>query len=243
MANRILFVIILFGFLAAKFVSAQEVLPKNWNTEKIRGTRLIPYASFSGTPYLNDKFVKGEIEFLDGTKVSGIGLRYSSYRDELIYYNTVISAQIIIDKISLKGFSFTDGDRVRRIFRQQYYDGFLNGNRFFEVLSDGDVSVLAYRKVVLLNCALYTDESGKQKNMSYEPAYNYYLYNAKNGYESIRIGKNSLLTKFDKPVQKMVKKILRKNKVTITDEKSFVRAWNLIKENGIKITIGNKSSN
>ncbi|NEW85242.1 MAG: hypothetical protein GZ094_23155 [Mariniphaga sp.] len=69
--------------------------------------------------------------------------------------------------------------------------------------------------------------------MSYQLAYNYYLYNSKKGYELIRLNQNSLLSNFDKLTQKLVKKILRKNNVRVTDERSFVIAWNLLKENGI----------
>lgn len=233
MDNRILYIIALLHFLANASLSAQEELLKSQNSEKIKGTRHIPYASYSGSPYLNGKFCNGEIEFLGGTKVKDMGLRYSSYRDEIIYFNIAISAQIIIDKISLKGFSFIDEKGVTRIFSRQYYDGFLAGERYFEVLSHGDISLLAYRKVVLQICPTYTDNAGKIKNMSYQQAYNYYIYNIKKGYEPIRINRNSLLSKFDKPSQKQVKKILRKNSVNITGEQSFVKAWNLLKDNGI----------
>ncbi len=235
MANRILYIVFIFGLLTTTSLKAQEKLPKKWTAEKIKGTRQIPYASYSGSPFLNDKFATGEIEFQDGSTIDSLGLRYSSYRDEVIYYNTAISAQIVIDKISLKGFSFIDGNGVKRVFRQQYYDGFMPGNRYFEVLSDGDIALLVYRKVVLQVCPPYNDNSGVLKNMSYQDAYNYYLYNRKKGYDLIRINKNSLLSKIDKLTQKSVKKLLRKNKIEVNDELNFVKAWNLLKENGIII--------
>ncbi len=235
MGNRILYIITFFGLLAATSLQAQDGFTKKWTAEKIKGTRQIPYAVFSGSPFLNDKFASGEIEFLDGSKMDSLGLRYSSYRDEIIYYNSTIAAQIIIDKISLNGFSFTDGTGQKRVFHRQYYDGFLPGNRFFEVLSDGDIALLVYRKVVLQVCPPYNDDSGVLKNMSYQDAYNYYLYNRRKGYDLIRINRNSLLSKIDKLTQKSVKKLLRKNKVEVNDELSFVKAWNLIKENGIII--------
>lgn len=235
MTNRILYIITLFGLLAATSLTAQNELPKNSNTEKIKGTRHIPYPFYSGAPFMTEKFVPGEIEFLDGTTIHDLKLHYSSYRDEIIYYNSAISAQIIIDKISLKGFAFTEENGEKRIFRRQYYDGFLPGNRYFEVLSDGNISLLAYRKVVLQTCSTYTDNAGKLLNMSYQEAFNYYFYSSQKGYELIRLNRNSFLSKFDKPIQKTVKKILRKNNVSITDEPSFVKAWNLIKENGITI--------
>jgi len=235
MVYKILYITTLLGLLTATSLIAQEDIPKNWNTEKIKGTRLIPYATYSGSAYLNEKFATGEIEFLDGTKIEDLKLRYSIYRDEIIYYNEAISSQIIIDKISLKGFAFIDGNGVKRIFRQQYFNGFMPGNRYFEVLSDGDISLLVYRKVILQICPVYTNNAGKLLNMSYQEAFSYYFYSGEKGYELTRLNRNSFLSKFDKPIQKSVKKILRKNNVSITNEASFVQAWNLIKENGIKI--------
>ena len=239
MKHKILYFFILFVFLLTKDSNllAQVEWLQMQNSHIIKGTRHIPYPSYSGTPYLNDKFVPGEIEFSDGTKVGISALRYSSYRDELIYYNSAISAQIIIDKITLKGFSFTDNNGVKRVFRQQYYDGFLNGNRYFEVLSDGNISLLVNRKVVLQTCSVYADPSGVQKNMSYQEAYNYFIYSSEKGYEPIRIGKNSLLSKFDMPAQKSIKKLLRKNKVVISNETGFVKAWNLLEGSGIYIQL------
>ena len=236
MASRILTTIILVvGLLHIPTLKAQVKLPDNWNAEKIRGTRLVPYPAADGNPYLTEKFLSGEIEFNDGEKIQDVGLRYSCYRDEIIYFNKAISTQIVMDKISLKGFSFIDENGFQRIFRKQYYDGFMSGSRFFEVLSDGDISLLVYRKVGLLVCDIYRDETGKQKNMSYQKDYSYFFYAPDKGYTFVRINKSSLLSKFSKPDQILVKKVLRKNKVTVSDETSFVKAWNLIKENGIKI--------
>src|SRR5674476_1434262 len=168
MGNRILYIITFFGLLISTSLQAQDGFTKKWTAEKIKGTRQIPYGVYSGSPFLNDKFATGEIEFSDGSKMDSLGLRYSSYRDEIIYYNATIGAQIIIDKISLNGFSFTDETGQKRVFRQQYYDGFLPGNRYFEVLSDGDIALLVYRKVVLQVCPPYNDNSGVLKNMSYQ---------------------------------------------------------------------------
>ena len=235
MASRFLHIIIFLSLFTATSLIAQEVTQQNRDTEKIKGTRHIPYPSYSGNPYLNDKFGVGEIEFADGSKTADLFLRYSTYKDELIYFNPVISAQIVIDKISLKGFWLIDKNGTKRVFRQHYYNGFLAGNRFFEVLSDGDVSLLVYRSVVLQNCAPYNSEAGILKNMEYLESFNYYLYNSKKGYELIRTGKNGLLSKFDKPNQKLVKKILRQNKLRIADELSFVKAWDLILKSGVKI--------
>ena len=231
MTNRILFIIIFFGLVAATSLTAQETQQKNWNTEKIKGMRFIPYPPYSGTPYLNEKFVLGEIDFTDGTKVENIGLRYSSFRDELIYYNTDISTQIVIDRNTLKGFSFTDALGFKRNFRRQYFDLFSHEERFFEVLSDGKIALLAFRKADLETC----DTSFSKYGLAYQPASYYYLYSIERGYSPIKTSRSSLLSKFNKPNQKLVKKLLRKNSVQIIDEQSFADAWGLIAKSGIAV--------
>ncbi len=231
MINRILFIIPLFVLLAATSLSAQVESPIDMNAETVKGKAFVPYPSYSGEPFLNLKFQMGEIEFSDGTKVRNLGLRYSSYRDELIYFNNYLSDQIVIDKISLNGFSFTDVNGKKRTFRRQNYDGFINGERYFEVLSDGPISLIAYRKVDLETC----DPSFSKLGLAYNKSYSYYMFAPGKGYSLLKINRNSLLSKFDKPNQRLVKKTLRKNRVMITDEASFVLAWNLIKENGITI--------
>jgi len=186
------------------------------------------------TPFFNDSFFPGKIELTDGTITGALQLKYSSYRDELIYYNSEISTQIVIDKMSLRGFSLTDEKGEEHHFKLQNFSHSLPEYRFFELLSDGDISFGVHRKVLLLTCPIY-GEAGKEKNLSYQEAYNYYLYNKEKGYELIRISKGSLLSKYDRSNQKLVRKILRRNKVTIRDEKSFVKAWSLMKKNGVNL--------
>ena len=231
MAKRILFLITIFGLLAVSSLIAQEKLQKDWKPDKIKGTRFIPYPPYSGTPYFNEKFVLGEIELLDGTKIGNLGIRYSSFQDELIYYNTDIKTQIVIDKISLKGFSYPDELGTKRSFRRQNFDTYLQEERFFEVLSDGTISLLAFRKVDLETC----DTSYSKFGLAYQPAHRYYAWSAEKGYSTLKISRSSLLSKFDKPRQRVVKRLLRKNDIQIVDEATFVQAWNLIIQNGLSI--------
>ena len=234
MPGKILY---LFTFIALVFVTAlqaQNGVSPDWNMEKIRGTRYFPYPTAMGQPYLNDKYLSGEIELSDGYKFEDLTLRYSSYRDELIYYNPEILAQIVIDKAFLRGFSLVDEQGTKRIFRLQYYGGFSPGLRFFEVLVDDEIKLLAFRKVELGICDPYNDMTGRLNNQNYQEAYSYYLYHPEKGYELIRINKKSLLSKFSQPDQKLVKIMLRKNRITIDDEKSFVEAWRLIVDRRIE---------
>jgi len=176
--HSILFFLVLNLFTAA---FAQQVPVKNWDFEKIKGTRFLPYPSYTGFPFLTDTWVPGKIELKDGVVIDSLNLRYSSFKDELVYYNPTISSQIVIDKISLNSFSYTDNEGNIHIFRKQYYDNFGKGDRFFEVLSDGETKLLAYRKVILETTQPYKEEKGILKNMIYSSDYSYYFYSPQTG--------------------------------------------------------------
>lgn len=227
---RIPLYIVFILICAAVHLFAQEKSPANQDAEKIRGSRFIPYPNYSGSPFLNDKFLLGEIELLDGTKLGNVGLNYGTYRDELIYYNTNISIQIVIDKPSLNGFSFVDQTGRKRIFRRQFFNGYFKGDCFFELLSEGKNSLLVYRKTNLEANSAYYSKTG----MAYMPAFVYYIYSPLKGYDPVKISRKSLLSKFTKTDQKLIKKTLRKSGVYITDEISFVKAWNLVGELGLE---------
>lgn len=221
----------LLGLLVSVLLSAQAVQSDNQSQEKIRGSRFMPYPTYSGSPFLSDNFFKGELEFNDGTKLADIPMNYGTYRDELIYFNSVISAQIVVDKMSLRGFSFIDKKGIKRNFHRQYYEGSIKSDCYFEVLSEGTTELLAYRKVDLLVCDTYQSKTG----MSYQPANIYFFYSPEKGYTPVNISRSSLLSKFVKADQKFIRRTLRKNGIIISDESGFIMAWNLISENGLQV--------
>ncbi len=231
MSTRILYLHFLIGLLLSPTLSAQVLETKTQNSEKIRGTRFIPCPNFTGKPYLYDKFLFGEIEFTDGTKIANIGLSYCTYRDELVYYNPNISAQILIDKISLRGFLIQDSKDKTHIFRRLHSTGYSHDESFYEVLSEGKISFLAYRKVNLEPCDTYYSKSG----LAYQPAFTYFLYSPDKGFSALNLNRSSFLSKFSKPNQKVVKKLLRKNGIFIADESSMVKALILTKQKGIDL--------
>lgn len=229
---------ILLLVLAVSFsslVTAQETPNGNWEAQKIRGVRQLVEAVYNGFPFFNDSWLPGKIEFADGEIADSIYMRYSSFKDELIYFNKTISAQIIIDKESLNGFSFADKNNQMRVFRKQHFDGFMKGDRYFEVLTDGETDLLAYRKVNLTATTPYHDINGILKNMEYTTAYQFYFYSPEKGYNSVRLNRSALLAKFVKTDQKPIKKLLRKNKIQVLDEVSFIEAWKIIEKEGFKI--------
>ena len=212
-------------------LSAQVDLPNIPNAELIRGSAYVPYPNYSGSPWLSSNFQLGEIKLSDGTIVKGIGLRYSAYRDELIYYNTWLQSQIIIDRISILGFSYSDENHLKRTFVRLAYPDTEKKYRFFEILSEGKITLLAYRKVML--------EPGKQATVKHGLEYNesfyYYMYTPEKGFSQLNLNRNSLISRLSQNDQRLAKKLFRRNRVYFDDEASFIKGWNLLKDNGIAL--------
>jgi hypothetical protein len=236
MTTRIIQILLLFvAFSFTKSVCAQETLSVKWDGEKIKGVRFLPYAAYQGFPFLSNNWMSGKVEFADGESADGLNLRYSTFKDELIYYNKNISAQIVIDKASLSSFSLHGADGKTQIFRKQFYDGYMKGDRYFEVLSAGEPDLLVYRKVSLQTTSAYKDQRGVLTNLEYANDYQFYFYSHEKGYTSVKPNWLSLIAKFAKTDQKPIKRLLRKNKIRISNEESFVRAWKVIEKEGYKI--------
>ena len=214
---------------------AQESTNPNWDAQKIKGVRLLPYPSYTGFPFLTSEWCMGKVEFTNGETSDTLFVRYSSFKDELIYYNKTAGVQISIDKASINGFEFIDTDGRTRSFRKQYFDDFMKGNRYFEILSSGETTLLAYRKVGLNTTSAYRDVSGILKNMTYDLAYQFYFYSPEKGYTLVRISQSGLLAKFDKKRQRPIKKLLRKNRIKIDGESSFILAWKAVEKEGYKV--------
>ena len=219
----------------AQIACAQQPMNDKWDAGKIKGIRFLLYSLYNGNPFLTEDWCSGEIEFTNGEIADSLLLKYSSYKDELIYYNRELGTMITIDKASINGFTFIDTEGRVRKFTKQYYDNFEKSNRYFEVLSSGEISLLAFRKVLLKTTSAYHDNKGILKNMIYDPSYQFYFYAPQKSYTSVRINISSLLSKFDKTQQSPIKKLLRKNKIKIQDEYSFIQAWKTIEKEGYKV--------
>lgn len=235
MNRKILFFILfVLSFSFSIPVFAQLPLTKGWDATKIRGTQFLPHPSFIGFPFYNKTWIAGRIEFNNGTFIDSLYFRYSSYRDELIYFNKEISSQIIVDKASVKCFSYNDSIGNSHVFRRQYYEGYAKGNCFFEVLADADIDLLCLRRVRLLPVSPYKSVNDVLKDQAYKADYQFYLYSSDKGYSVVRPSLTGLLAKFSKDLKRPIKKELRKNRIRVVDEASFVLAWKCINESGFQ---------
>lgn len=229
----ILLIALIYG--NAAILLAQEPLNKNWDSQKIKGVRYVPYPSLDGSPFLSDIWLQGHVEFSNGEISDSLSLRYSAYEDELIYYNKEIPCHVVIDKETINGFSLVNENGNTRFFRKQYYGESQPGDRFFEVLSKGATDLIVFRRHFLKTVPPYIGELGLMNNQAYAADYQYLFYSTEKGYTIARLNGNSFLEKFAIKDRKQIQRVLRKNKINIQDEETLVQAWHVIEKGGFKV--------
>jgi len=228
-------IFLLFACAIGSDLQAQTGPTRGWDSVKIKGTKQEVYNVYDGKPYFTDGWCVGKVEFTNGEALDSLYLKYSSYKDEIIYFNEQIKTQIRIDKATVSAFSFKDKDGVIHSFQKYPFDNWAKADRYFEILSTDSPNLMCYRKVNLNEVSPYRDSTGKLKNMAYEQEYLYYFYFPDKGFSPVKPNKSNLLSHFDKESQKAIKKLLRRNRIDILDEFSFVAAWQTIKKQGFKV--------
>ena len=82
--------------------------------------------------------------------------------------------------------------------------------------------------------APYKSVNDVLKDQAYKADYQFYLYSSGKGYSLVRPSLTGLLAKFSKDLKRPIKKELRKNRIRVVDEASFVLAWKCINESGFQ---------
>ena len=204
---------------------AQNSIPAKWNSEKIRGERFKPYVYYDGEAFYTTEWCSGSITLSSGEVLDSLSMKYSSFEDDLIYFNNVLNASIKIDKEQLNGFTMNEKNGTKHLFRKQPSPRNPEKILFFEELYKGETDLLCYRRVELTTTSPYFTAGGIQKNQKYTPTYIYYFYNPQKGFCTVRPKRASLFAQFGKEEKKQVRKHLRKEHIVIIDETSFSYAW------------------
>ncbi len=221
------------GFFKALECHAQDFRPAaGWDSEKIRGTLFKSYGYYDGNPFFTKEWKLGSVQLSGGENIDSLNLKYSSYKDELIYYNTVAGAQVQIDKRAISSFWSPDDSGHECFFRKQYYDRYPHGDRFFQVLYDGNIDFVCSRKVDLISCSPYYGENGILKNQIYVLSPSFFFYSPEKGYCPVRPTKRSLLLQFSNDKKKEVRRLLRKQHEAVVDEYSFATVWAVLDKAG-----------
>ncbi len=111
------------------------------------------YTDIDGSPFLFDEWYKGSIFMVSGEKIENITIKYDAFEDEILFMQDGKTFDI---PSGVKYFILTpgvEGMKDSMIFRGGYPAVENNsGSTFYEVLADGNTSLLkCYRKIMGLS--------------------------------------------------------------------------------------------
>lgn len=212
-------------------VDAQNAAIK-WSEAKLIGSKYIKGPTYRGERYFFDDWKKATIYLTNGEVVYDVHVKYSTYIGALIYINEKTMDIVKIDDHIINGFDiYSDGKKYS--FVRKYFNGFITGYRFFLILYEGKNSLLHHQTSELVNSSMtYTSGSGQEKIFEFVSKKRIYIYNEKDGYRLIQTKNRSLFNKFKKTDKKQIKKLLRRNQISVYDDLSLVSAWQIIEEAG-----------
>ena len=185
--------------------------------------------------FLQKDWVTGSITLTDGDVFENIKLRYMAFGDELVAYNDNVRTLFIVEKKTVKQFTFKTADigsNVQRKFVNLDSLNLTGGKSYFEELYDGSAKLLAYHFVNELKVTPYTDNAGVMRDTEYKAAVNYFMLTHKNELFRIQRKKASFYKIFPEH-KKEIRKLFRKNRIILIEQNSLIQAFSLLDDAGI----------
>lgn len=186
--------------------------------------------------FLHKEWVKGSVVFKTGEVFENIDLRYQAFNDELITFNENNRVLVKIDKEKVKEFTlnFSDSDENATNPTFVNIDSvsiFVNTN-YFECLYRGTVMLLVSSRVIEKKVTPYNDSNGEFRDSEFILRKASFIYSIQNGLNRITYSNHSVANVY--PEQKReIKKILRQNKIKISDAKSATNALEILDKAGL----------
>ncbi|MFW6290438.1 MAG: hypothetical protein ACOC0R_05675 [Mariniphaga sp.] len=231
---------VLLALLAFSFCISSYGQDWNWQALSEKSNRI--QGKLSGKVYYmppeggsehfyHDSWPEGSILMEDGDVFENQRLRYLALGDELVAYNSGLSQLFIVDKEKVAGFTVNLPEE-KQTFVKMYFDGFMSGYRYFEMLYDGNRKLLAFHSVDNVKTGIYNDKQGRIKHSVLKLNTGYYMYSEKTGFKRIQPRRSSFLHAFPGH-KKEVRRIFRKNNFYRLTKQEMIQAFNLLAEAGI----------
>jgi hypothetical protein len=167
------------------------------------------------------KWTEGDIIMSDGYVIKDKLIRYNRYYDELIWLREKDYKSAIVDKETVSEFIIYDKEKnpyahFKKIRIKNWYE-FDSTDIYFHVLAEGDVSLYAFRRTILIS----------NRNEVYEKD-EYYLIKG-NDFLKIDPRRFRLLRALPEHKSRL-RQIIRKNRLKVKNEPHLIKAILLLNE-------------
>lgn len=173
----------------------------------------------------------GKIFLEDNDIFEDAELRFLISENELIFYNKRLRSLYKIDKEIVYKFMLNDRGQTR-IFEKLYFDGMNSGQRFFEILYQGEKTLLANHSIDEIKVRPYNDSNGVLRDTEFRKKTTYYLFSEDSAFEKITPKRRSFYRLFAKQ-KKEIRKIFRRNGISFQSQNDLIQAVALLENNGI----------
>lgn len=186
--------------------------------------------------YIEKEWIKATIELKTGEVFNNVSCRYSNFEDELIYFNDNIKALVKADKEKVSGFTlnYELSGKNRPDVTYVNIDSVSNivNTNYFECLYRGKVMLLVANRISELKVSPYNDSSGILRDTEFVARKATYIYSPTMGLNRVKFSNHSIANAFPEN-EKTVLKLLRQNKIRISDGFSAAKALDLIEKAGL----------
>lgn len=227
------FLLFSWGVLAqGSKINLERVFPSSNHLEgKLSGTIFYMSALANGNFLYPSEWADGRVELSDGEVIDSLRLRYHADEDELIAFNKNLSSLFYVEKGQVKSFFIRINGQDHKFVNIEKNKS-SEDSRYFEELYAGTNALLKRHYVYTQKVGPYKDERGIMRDEEYHLRFEYYFYSKKEGYEKASVKRRAFLTAYPEK-KKEIKKILRAENIRPTDEKSMVKAFEVLDQHGI----------
>lgn len=177
--------------------------------------------------FLQKDWEDGTIILKDGDVFENMRMRYMAYGDELVAYNVNNRTLFVVDKSIVKEFIFYSHSETGKLTEQKFINidslNLLFNKSYFHELYSNTSKLLCFYQVEQNKVSPYIGVGGKMYDIEFRLKTMYYILSNEKGLEKIQLRNRSLFNIYPEH-KKEIKKILRKNKINITDESSVIQA-------------------
>jgi hypothetical protein len=211
----------------------QKVSEKsNTTNRKISGKKYIMKYIPQGSHFYHTDWLHGTLFLEDGEIIDSVAIRYNSYLDELVYFNKSLNSMLEIDKYLIDEFTVQSPVFGIQKFRKIDSENSSNDAKYFHVIYEGEITLLAHYITVEIKTSLFKDKNGYLRDTQLVLTETLYTYTPETGFKKFPPFWSSLLKIYSEN-KKQVKKILRKNRLGKYNTNNLKQALLLIENEGI----------
>ena len=185
--------------------------------------------------FLQKDWVNGTIVLKDGDIFENVRMRYMAYGDELVAYNNDIKTLLVVDKNTVKEFIFKVSSETGTSTEIKFINldslNLPNNRSYFQWLYSGKAKLLCFHQIEEEKVNPYNGIDGKKYDTEFRLKSMYYIWSNEKDFSRIQLNNRSLCNLFPEN-KKAIKKMFRKNRINISNEKSAIQAVELLDSEG-----------